>query len=316
MSIPKIIIDTDPGQDDAAAILMAFGLDAMKKIDLLAITCVAGNVPLPLTQKNARIICDWAERQDMQVYAGCEKPLLKPLLTAEEVHGKTGLDGVKLHEPFTKLQTQHAALFLSDTLMNADDNSITLCPIGPLTNLALAFSLCPQAVRGIKEIVIMGGTFFEPGNVSPNADFNFFVDPISAQIVLNCGANIRIVPLDVTHKVLTTNERMEKLRNIGNQNGVRVADILQSYGRFDTQQFGLTGGPMHDPCAIAYAVSPDIFKQKDVFVKVDTSGGICDGASSVDWHNKSKNKANASWCYEADADAFFELYTQAIAALP
>ena len=315
-NIPQIIIDTDPGQDDAAAILMAFGLDKLNQIKLLALTCVAGNVPLNYTQKNARIICDWAKRPDLPVYAGAVKPLAKALLTAEEVHGKTGLDGVVLHEPQTPLQNEHAAVFLAQTLLAAKQNSITLVPIGPLTNLALAFLLYPDCVAGVKEIVIMGGTFFEAGNVTPNADFNFFVDPLAAQIVLDSGANIRIVPLDVTHKALATEERMQKLRDLPNENGKRVADILQSYGRFDTQQFGLNGGPLHDPCAVACAVRPELFLYKEVFVAVDTSTGLCEGASSVDWHGKSGKKPNVKWCYAVDDNAFFDYFTQAIAALP
>ncbi|MBR5939948.1 MAG: nucleoside hydrolase, partial [Neisseriaceae bacterium] len=169
---------------------------------------------------------------------------------------------------------------------------------------------------GVKEIVIMGGTFFEAGNVTPNADFNFFVDPLAAQTVLDSGANIRIVPLDVTHKALATQERMQKLRDLPNENGKRVADILQSYGRFDTQQFCLNGGPLHDPCAVAAAVRPELFSSKEVFVSVDTSFGLCEGASSVDWHGKSGKKPNAHWCYAVDDNAFFDYFTQAIAALP
>ncbi|MBR7059152.1 MAG: nucleoside hydrolase [Neisseriaceae bacterium] len=315
-NIPQIIIDTDPGQDDAAAILMALGLDKLNEIKLLALTCVAGNVPLHYTQKNARIICDWAQRSDIPVYAGAKKPLLKPLFTAEEVHGKTGLDGTKLHEPNTVLQEKNAAIFLAETLANASKNSITLCPIGPLTNLALAFSLNPQCIQGIKEIVIMGGTFFEAGNVTPNADFNFFVDPVAAQIVLQSGANIRIVPLDVTHKACITNERMEALRQLPNQNGKRFADILQSYERFDIQQFGLEGGPLHDPCAIAAAIRPEFFNQKSLYVEVDTSSGICEGATALDWHGKSGKTPNALWCYHIDDKSFFDYFTHAISALP
>lgn len=315
-NIPHLIIDTDPGQDDAAAILMALGWDKLKKIKLLALTCVAGNVPLHYTQKNARIICDWAGREDLPVYAGADKPLLKKLITAEEVHGKTGLDGVPLHEPRTPLQAQHAALYLADTLSNAAPHSITLCPIGPLTNLALAFSLAPQCIQGIKEIVIMGGTFFEPGNVTPTADFNFFVDPIAAQIVLQSGAPIRIVPLDVTHKACITRARMSRLRDLPNQNGTRLADILQSYERFDIQKFGLDGGPLHDPCAIACALHPEWFTQKDVHVAVETASGLCEGASAVDWHGNLGETPNVSWAYGIDDEAFFEGFTEAVAALP
>ncbi|MDO5686071.1 MAG: nucleoside hydrolase [Neisseria sp.] len=314
--IPRLIIDTDPGQDDAAAILMALGWDALGKIKLEALTCVAGNVPLAYTAKNARIICDWAQRENLPVYAGADRPLLKPLITAEEVHGKNGLDGVTLHEPRTPLQAQHAALYLAETLTAAAPHSITLCPIGPLTNLALAFSLAPHCVQGIKEIVIMGGTFFEPGNVTPNADFNFFVDPIAAQIVLQSGASIRIVPLDVTHQACITRERMNRLRALPNQNGTRLADILQSYERFDIQKFGLDGGPLHDPCAIAYALHPEWFTCKTVHVAVETATGLCEGASAVDWHGTTGKTPNAEWAYRIDDEAFFDGFTEAVTALP
>lgn len=316
MNLPHLIIDTDPGQDDAAALLMAFGLHRQGLIDFQAATCVAGNVPLPLTQKNARIICDWAGRSDFPVYAGADRPLLKTLITAEEVHGKTGLDGTPLHEPITPLQTTHAAIFLANTLRQAEKHSITLCPIGPLTNLALAMRLAPECVNGIQEIVIMGGTFFEPGNVTPTADFNFFVDPIAAQIVINSGAKIRIIPLDVTHKARLSQKRINRLRALPNQNGNRLADILQSYERFDTQKFGLDGGPLHDPCAVAAALNPQLFSEKAVHLTINTQEGLHEAACAVDWHGTSGQKPNVSWAYDIDDESFFDCFTQAIGTLP
>lgn len=316
MEMPHIVIDTDPGQDDAAAILMAAGWEKAGKLKLSALTCVAGNVPLAYTQKNARIVCDWAGREDLPVYAGADRPLLKKLITAEAVHGKTGLDGVPLHEPATPLQNRHAAVWLAQMLAEAPAQSITLCPIGPLTNIALALRLNPQCVRGIREIVLMGGAFFEAGNVAPAAEFNFFVDPHAAQIVLHCGAPIRIVPLDVTHKAQITRERMAQLRRLPNQNGTRIADILQSFERYDTQQFGLDGAPLHDPCAIACALYPQWFVQKQVYVDVQTDSGITEGACVVDWHGKSGNPPNAWWATAIDADRFFDGLVEAVRYLP
>ncbi|WP_434779009.1 nucleoside hydrolase [Neisseria sp. Ec49-e6-T10] len=315
-SIPKMIIDTDPGQDDAAAILFAFGLQNQKLVDIIALTCVAGNVPLHYTTKNARIICDWADKQNIPVFAGANKPLIKTLVTAEEVHGKTGLDGVPLHEPQTPLQTEHAVSFLIETLKKAQPNSITLCPVGPLTNIAQALSMAPECIQAIKEIVIMGGTFFEVGNITPSADFNFFVDPHAAKIVLQSGAPITIIPLDVTHKACLSIKRVQALRDLPNQNGTRLADILQSYERFDTQKFGLEGGPLHDPCAVAYAVFPELFKGKEVFVDVETCSELTQGASVVDWWHVWGKPKNAFWVNEIDDEQFFSYLTRAIATLP
>lgn len=315
-NIPNIIIDTDPGQDDAIAILFAFGLQNLKRVQILALTCVAGNVPLPLTSKNARIICDWAKQEHMPVYAGADKPLQKELLTAEEVHGKNGLDGVQLHDPRTPLQTQHAAVFLSELLKSVPPKSIALCPVGPLTNIAQALILAPECAQGIKEIVIMGGTFFEAGNVTPVSDFNFYVDPQAAKIVLNSGVPITVVPLDVTHKACITQERIAQLAALPNENGKRLADILTSYQRFDTENFKLTGAPLHDPCAVAYCVYPELFSGKEVFVDIELGGEYSEGASIVDWWGALGKKPTARWITEVNAEGLFDKLIEAAATLP
>ncbi len=313
---PTIIIDTDPGQDDAAAILMAFGFANQGLANVAALTAVAGNVGLELTSKNARIICDWAGQSQTPVYAGASKPLIQPLVTAEEVHGKNGLDGVPLHEPKTPLKSLHAVPFLIETLLAAAPNSITLCPIGPLTNIAQVLSLAPECAQGIKEIVLMGGTYFEAGNITPAAEFNFYVDPHAAQIVLQSGVPITILPLDVTHKACVTQARMDTLKALNNANGPRLAAILHSYERYDIQQFGLDGGPLHDPCALAYAVFPELFQGKQVAVNVETHGTFTMGASVVDWWQKSPQAPNAYWVTDVDADGLFAKLTAAIATLP
>ncbi len=312
----NLIIDTDPGQDDAAAILMAIGLQNLNLLNLIAITTVAGNVPLQYTQENARIICDWANTQDTPIFSGADKPLIKNLITAENVHGKHGLDGVERHKPHTPLQRLHAVPFLVETLLNAPKNSITLCAIGPLTNIAQAFSLAPECKQAIKEIVIMGGCYFEAGNITPAAEFNFFVDPHAAKIVLDSNTPITILPLDVTHKACITSPRMDALKTINNENGNRLATLLQSYERFDTQKFGLEGGPLHDPCAIAYAVYPELFTGKKCFVDIETQSTLTEGASVVDWWNTQEKTPNANWITEVQAELFFQKLTEAIATLP
>lgn len=312
----RLIIDTDPGQDDAAAILMAHGLAKRGLVDLVALTIVAGNVGIDYTAENARIICDWAGETDFPVYAGAAKPLLRHLVTAEDVHGKTGLDGVERHQPVCPLQPQHAVDFLIETLRAADDASVVICPIGPLTNIAQALSLAPDCVRAIKRIVLMGGNYFEAGNVSPAAEFNFYVDPHAAQMVLQSGAPITILPLDVTHKAQITTERMDALRRLDNANGKRLAGILQSYERFDIQKFGLDGGPLHDPCAITCAVFPHLFTGKECRVDVETQSELTLGACVVDWWGSTGKPANATWITEVDAQALFDELTESIRQLP
>ena len=176
-SIP-IIIDTDPGQDDAVAILLAL---ASAEFEVLGITAVAGNVPLALTEVNARKICELAGRPDIKVYSGAIRPLVRNLVTAEEVHGKTGLDGPVLAEPTMPLQRQYAVDYLVETFMSHPAGTITLCMLGPMTNVALALVREPRIASRIKQIVAMGGGYFEQGNVTPSAEFNIYVDPHAAR---------------------------------------------------------------------------------------------------------------------------------------
>ncbi|MFH4416407.1 MAG: nucleoside hydrolase [Neisseriaceae bacterium] len=316
LSVPRVIIDTDPGIDDAAAILFALGLEKLNRLELLALTTVCGNVPLELTQKNARLVCDWAERFDVSVYAGAEAPFLNDVAHAEEVHGHTGLEEMAaLVEPKTPLQPVLALEFLIETLESAPERSITLCALGPLTNIGLVLKFRPSCAKGIKEIVVMGGTYLEPGNITPNAEFNFFVDPIAARIVLESKVPLCILPLDVTHRACVTTPRMDRLRILANTNGRRIADLLQSYSRYDIQQFGLEGGALHDPCPVAYLVEPDLFTSKPVFATIEVNQGLMQGAVQVDWYQRLGHLPNVKWVYDLKADAFFELFTLALSEL-
>ncbi len=309
-----IIIDTDPGQDDAVAILFALG--ASERLDLRAITTVAGNVPLSLTSKNARIVLGWANRTDVPVYAGCPRPLFRELVTADHIHGKTGLDGVPLDEPKVELAKGHAVDFFIDTLRGVPEESVTLCLIGPMTNLAVALIQDPNIKRGIKEVVLMGGAYHTRGNVTPAAEFNIYVDPHAASVVFGSGIPLAVLPLDVTQKAPSTKARVKRLENLGNRTGRLIAAILNSHGRREIEKLGLEAGPLHDPCVIAYLLEPSLFSGRNVDVAVETQGEFTLGETVVDWHRITQRPPNAFWINEVDADGFYALLTEAVGRLP
>ncbi|PZN59181.1 MAG: nucleoside hydrolase [Proteobacteria bacterium] len=308
----KIIIDTDPGQDDAIAILLAL---ASPELEVVGITAVAGNVPLRLTEKNARKICELAGRPDVRVFAGAERPLLRRSVTAEHVHGKTGLDGPVLPEPTMPLQEQHAVDFIIETLMKEESGTITLCPLGPLTNIALALIREPRIAPRIKEIVLMGGGFFEGGNMTPAAEFNIYVDPHAADVVFRSGAPIVVMPLDVTHKALTTAARIEAIRSLGTRVGDAAAALLEFFERFDEEKYGTDGGPLHDPCVIAYLLRPELFTGRHCNVEVEISSELTMGMTVVDWWGVTDRPKNAMVMRDIDADGFFTLLTDRLARL-
>ncbi|MBT3662719.1 MAG: nucleoside hydrolase [Candidatus Marinimicrobia bacterium] len=306
MNIKKqIILDCDPGQDDAVA--MALAMAATDEIEILGITAVAGNVPLNLTQRNARLMCDICQRTDMIVYAGAEKPMAHSLVTAEHVHGKSGLDGIDIVEPITPLQEKHGVDYIIETCLSAADNSITLVPTGPLTNIGLAIHQESNILPKIKEIVLMGGTLREGGNITPSAEFNIYVDPEAAQIVLRCGRPIVMMSLDVTHQVLTTRKRVDAIRNLDSTVGEPIASLIEFYERYDEEKYHLDGAPLHDPCTIAYLIKPDLFSLKEVNVEVETGGKFTRGATVVDYWDVTGGLPNVQWAHTVDANGFFEL---------
>lgn len=313
MSKTAIIIDTDPGQDDAVAILTALG---SAQLEVVGISVVAGNVPLALTEKNARIICEWAGRPEVPVYAGCERPLLRPLVTAEHVHGRTGLDGVPLHEPAMPLQPEHAVDFIIRTLREREAGSVTLCMLGPLTNLAMAIVRAPDIVGRIREIVLMGGAYFEGGNITPSAEFNIYVDPDAAATVLACGAAITMLPLDVTHKATASPARIGLLRALPNRAGNLAADIMTTLERFDVQRYGANGAPLHDPTVIAYVLQPKLFSGRKVHVAVEQNSELTLGATPVDWWGVTGKAANVNYLTTVDSDGFFRLLADNLSTLP
>ncbi|NOC44435.1 nucleoside hydrolase [Ruegeria sp. HKCCD7559] len=309
----KIIIDTDPGQDDAVAILLA--LASPEDIEVLGITAVAGNVPLELTAKNARIVCELAGRTDIPVYAGCDRPLNRPLVTAEHVHGKTGLDGPDLPDPQMPLTEGHAVDFIIDTLRAEEPGTVTLCPLGPLTNIATAFSKAPDIVDRVQEIVLMGGAYFEVGNITPTAEFNIHVDPEAADIVFKSGRPIVVMSLDVTHKALVTKPRNDAFRALGNKVGISVAEMTDFFERFDKEKYGSAGAPLHDPCVTAYLIRPELFSGRHVNVEIETQSELTMGMTVADWWGVTDRAPNALFMGEIDADGFFNLLTERLARL-
>ncbi len=308
-----IILDCDPGQDDAVAILLA--LAAPEELDVLGITAVAGNVPLEKTQRNARILCELAGKPEVKVFAGCAEPLERPLFTAEYVHGQEGIDGADIFEPVMPLQGQHAVDFIVETLMAAKDDSITLVPTAPLTNIASAFLKEPRIAPKIHEIVLMGGAFREGGNVTPSAEFNIYVDPQAAKVVFGCGRPIVAMGLDVTHQVLGTPPRVKAIGDLGTKVARNVQGMLEFFNRHDVEKYGVEGGPLHDPCTIAYLLQPSLFQGKRVNVEVETESELTIGETVVDFWGVTEREPNVNWIHTADADGFYDLLTKRLSEL-
>lgn len=307
----KIIIDTDPGQDDAVGILLAL---ASPEVEVLALTTVAGNVPLDLTSRNARIVCEIAGRPDIPVHAGCDAPLSRPLVTAEHVHGKSGLDGIALFQPASALAPGHAVDAIVDILRREPEGSVTLVAMGPLTNLATAFRRAPDIVPRLREIVLMGGAYFEVGNITPAAEFNIYVDPEAAQIVFAAGAPLTVLPLDVTHKALTSRDWIEQMRASGPV-GRAVAGWTDFFERYDREKYGAEGAPLHDPCTIAWLIQPDLFAGRHINVEIETQGAFTTGMTVADWWRVTGRPANALFLRDVDRDGLFTLLGQRITGL-
>jgi purine nucleosidase len=312
MTPRKIIIDTDPGQDDAAAIMLAL---ASPEIEVLAITAVAGNVPLKLTSLNAGIVTEICGRSEVPVFAGADAPLKRKLVTAEHVHGKTGLDGVEIFEPARPLEKAHAVDFIIETLLSEPEKTITLCALGPLTNIAMAFERAPEIIARVEQIVLMGGGYFEGGNITPSAEFNIYVDPEAAQIVFASGVPLTMLPLDVTHKVLTTRSRVARLRANGNRASTEMASMLEFFERFDEEKYGTDGGPLHDPTVIAWLIDPDMFTGRLCNVEIETGSELTLGATVVDWWKVTGRPENALVIGDVDSDRFFDLLIERLGSL-
>ncbi len=313
----KIIIDTDPGQDDAIAILLA--LASPKELEVIGITTVAGNVPLNLTTLNALKILEVADKTNVPVFAGCDKPLKRKLVTAEHVHGATGLNGKQLPPPKISIREQHGVDFIIEALRSHDAKTITLCPLGPLTNIASAMIKAPDIIDKIEQIILMGGAYFEVGNVTPTAEFNIYVDPDAADIVMRSGVPITMLPLDVTHQVLTTQKRMKCFANLGNKTGKIIASWVSFFEIFDEEKYGSDGAPLHDPCVIAYLLKPELFRGRKVNLQIETQSDLTMGMSVADYWGVTDEKThprNVMFIRDVDASGFYDLLIKRLALLP
>lgn len=308
-----IIIDSDPSPDDAVAILVA--LASPRELEVLAITTVAGNVPVSLTSKNARKALELARRTETPVYAGASAPLVRKLVTAEHVHGRTGFDGYELPEPTIRLADGFAPEIIVDLVMRRNPGEVTLCCLAPLTNIALALAREPRLGSHVREIVTMGGAFSEGGNITPAAEFNMYVDPEAAARVLECGARITMIPLDCTHRALTTQRRLEKLRGLGTPVAEAFYNLLKFNKIFDEQKYGWDGGPLHDATVIAYLLAPELFSGRKVNVAVECASSLTLGMTVVDWWSVTRRPPNVAFLREVDADSYFDLVIERLGRL-
>jgi len=296
-----IIIDTDPGQDDAIALLLAL---VSSELNVLGITSVAGNVPLSLTTKNVLKVCELADRSNTKVYAGSDRPMKRELFTAEYVHGATGLNGTQLPEPIMPLQQPHAVDFIIETILSRPNKSVTLCTLGPLTNIGQALLKAPEIAPRVKELVMMGGGLFEGGNVTPAAEFNVYVDPHAAKLTFDAGIPMIVMPLDVTHKALTTKSRIDAFRALGTKVGTATAEWLDFFERFDEEKYGTDGGPLHDPNVIAYLLKPALYSGRHINVEIETESALTVGMTVADYWRVTERPRNAVWMTDVDSDGF------------
>ncbi len=309
----RIIIDTDPGLDDAVAIL--FALASLEELEVLSLVAVAGNLPLGQTERNARRVCALAGCPDLPVYAGCARPLMRSLVTADHIHNDSRL-GAVLPEPEMPVQAQHGVEFLIEALRSAEAGTITLCALGPLTNIAMALVKAPEVVGRIRELVIMGGACFELGNVTPAAEFNIHVDPHAAAIVIDAGIPITMIPLDVSHQLTTTEPRLAALRSLPNRCGTAVAELLATFEKNRRAKFGLRAKALHDPAVVGYLLRPKLYEGRQVNVTVETQSRLTVGMTVVDWWGVTGRKPNVRFMNTVDADGFYGLLTERLARLP
>jgi inosine-uridine nucleoside N-ribohydrolase len=302
----KIVIDCDPGHDDAIAILLAL---ASPEVELAGVTTVAGNQTLDKTTRNALVTLEVGGRADIPVAAGADAPLSRELRTAAHVHGETGLDGPELPEPQAQVVAEHAADFLAELI----ESGTVLVPTAPLTNIALLLERHADVKERIESIVWMGGAIGE-GNVTPAAEFNAFVDPEAAARVFASGIPITMIGLDVTHKALFTRSHAEQLREAGRA-GRFVAELSDFFQRFHERSYGFAGSPIHDAMAVAHVIDPTLVTTRHVNVAVETRSEFSDGRTVVDLRGVTRRPENADVGVDVDAERFLELLVSRIASL-
>lgn len=310
----KVIITADPGQEAAVALMMVCARPDL--FDVLGIVSTAGNIDLSFTTTNCLKILELAGRPEIPVYRGCERPMLRPLVTAEHVHGPTGMDGYDLPAPRIAAQAQHGVDFIVDTLRAAAAGEVTILMQSPLTNLAMALVHAPDIASKICEILTMAGAYFEVGNITPAAEFNIYVDPEAAHIVLTSGIPITMLPLDVTHQLRSTPARLARIAAIGNRAGTALATLLRFSEAFDLAKYGWDGAPIHSPTVPAWVMKPELFESKRVNVSIERHGELTLGMSVVDWWTITDKPRNVTYVRNVDAAGFYDLVVETLALLP
>lgn len=307
----KIILDCDPGHDDAVAILLALGNDA---IDLLGITTIGGNQTLHKVTYNARAVLEQAKAHNVPVAQGCDRPMVRTLETAPGVHGDTGLDGVELPVPTTDVIDEHAIDFIIDTVMENEPNTVTLVPTGPLTNIAMAVRKEPRIVERVKEVVLMGGGV-HVGNWSAVAEFNIKVDPEAAHVVFNEPWIVTMIGLDLTHQALCTPERQRDIESIGTPTATFVSQLMDFFRKAYEQNQGFVDPPVHDPCTVAYLIDPTVMTIKKAPIDVELTGELTVGMTVADLRAPAPADCHTQYADKLDVDRFWELVHNAIEAI-
>jgi len=306
--VPRsLLIDTDPGIDDAVAILLAL---ASPDLELLAVTTVAGNCPLSETTPNALRVLEFAGRRDIPVHAGCSRPLLREQIFSR-ARGRGQIRGDILPPATGNPMEGHAVTKLIALSREARSRGekLTICAIGPLTNIANALAMVPDIANDWRELIIMGGCFAVAGNRAPHAEFNFLADPHAVRIVLNSGAPLVLMPLDLTHQAMATPERIASIRAVGGHFALTVAKLLASRGPNDLARFGGPGRPLHDPTTVGYLLAPELFTGQPVFVEADCENPARYGHMIADWHGQTRKPPNATVMTRIDVAGFFDTFT-------
>ncbi len=306
MSRKKVLIDTDPGIDDSLAILLAL---ASPEIELVGLSVVQGNRSTAQGVINALSVLELTGSGHIPVAAGCNLPLVQPSLLAPETHGSSGIGYARLPEPSIMPVEKHAVDFLIESILQSP-GEVTLVAIGPLTNIALAISLEPKIVTAVKEVICMGGAIRHPGNTTPLAEFNVYVDPHAAHIVYHAGIPITLVPLDVTYQCILTPEDVQRLLMINSPLTRFIADSTRFYMSFHDEYQHINGCVINDPLALALAFAPDLVNCEDLFVDVDISGGVSMGKTFADFYRMTGKPANMKVALEVRAGDFMELFLE------
>ncbi len=306
MKTLAVIIDCDPGIDDAIALLSAF---VAPQLNILGICTVCGNQPLLNTLRNALQITELGQRTDIPVFAGCHQPMFREPIHGQ-FHGENGLGNTAFPAPQKQPETLHAVNFLINSCEQAirDNQPVTLCVLGPLTNLATALRMKPQIAAGIARVVLMGGAYREAGNRTMTSEFNMLADPHAAHVVFSSELNITVLPLDATHQVILTPEHVGKFINVSGRISQPLGELMAFWDRNDIRRYGSRGGPLHDPLVIAYVLAPELFGSEKARVFVEYNSELCMGQTVADWYGKSGQTANVDIVTRVDAAKVFMLF--------